>query len=288
MSGIEHVVKRDYIEGSVYALPHDQGEHARLLLQHNLILRTLNHKILYAPVELQDDDWVLDSGTGTGIWLEDLAKVTSTKPQYIGIDIGSNLFPPASTLPENIRFETHSVVNLPKEWTNKFTLVHQRHLIAALRRHEWESAVRELYRVVKPGGWVQMFELRIWTSGPALTKHRDILSKLSDDLGMMFSDIAIKLPDFLKQSGFVDIHEDTFGTPLGAWANRDGIDGKENLLSLFQAFKTPILRGGGYGVIRSEAEYDELLEEIEKEVDMTPGSTTLWTMFWARKPFVNE
>ncbi|XP_006458604.1 hypothetical protein AGABI2DRAFT_200355 [Agaricus bisporus var. bisporus H97] len=253
-------------------------------MQHNLFLRVLDHKILHAPVELRDDDWVLETATGTGIWLQDLAKVTSTKPQYIGVDIESNLFPQASTLPKNISFETQSVLDLPKEWTNKFTLVHQRLIISGLRRHEWEQDIKELYRVVKPGGWVQLFELRIWTSGPALAKHWDLLCKFADDVGLMFRDIATKLPDFLKQSGFVDIHEDTCDTPLGAWANRDGDDGKKNLMGLLQGLKTPILRGGGYGVVGSEAEYDELLEEIEKEVDMTPGSTALWTMFWARKP----
>ncbi|XP_006458606.1 hypothetical protein AGABI2DRAFT_176879 [Agaricus bisporus var. bisporus H97] len=288
MTGIEHVVKRYYIDGSVYALPHDQGEHSRLTKLHKLFLRILDHKILHAPVELQDDDWVLETATGTGIWIQDLAKVTSTKPQYIGIDIESNLFPQASTLPSNIRFETQSVLDLPKEWTNKFTLVHQRLLSSGLRRHEWEPAVKELYRVVKPGGWVQMFELRIWTSGSALAKHWDLFYKFGNDVGLMFRDISIKLPDFLKQSGFVDIHEDTCSTPFGAWANRDGVDGKENLLELLQGFKTPILRGGGYGVVGSEAEYDELLEEIKKEVDVTPGSKALWAMFWARKPSANE
>jgi hypothetical protein len=102
---------------------------------------------------------------------------------------------------------------------------------------------------------------------------------------MMHRDITIQLPDFLKQSGFFDIHENTRGTPLGAWANQDGIDGKKNLLGVVRWLKAPVLRGGGYGVIWSEVEYDELEEEISKEVDVTPGSTALWTMFWARKPF---
>ncbi|KAF7777839.1 hypothetical protein Agabi119p4_3911 [Agaricus bisporus var. burnettii] len=257
-------------------------------MQHELFLRILDQKIIHAPVELQDDDWVLETATGTGIWLQDMAKVTSTKPQYIGIDIESNFFPRASTLPVNIRFETQSVLDLPMKWTNKFTLVHQRLLISGLRRHEWEPAVRELYRVVKPGGWIQMFEMRIWTAGPALAKYWDLLCKFGDDAGLMFRDLAIKLPDFLKQSGFVDIHEDTFGTPLGAWANRDGVDGKDDILGILQGFKTPILRGGGYGVVGSEAEYDGLIEEIEKEVDVTYGSTALWTTFWARKPSANE
>ncbi|XP_006458605.1 hypothetical protein AGABI2DRAFT_176878 [Agaricus bisporus var. bisporus H97] len=287
MSGIEHKAKRDYIDGVVYALPHDTEESSRLLMQHNLFLRAFDNKVLHAPVELKDDDWVLEGATGTGIWLQDLAKETSTKPHYIGIDIESNFFPQASTLPSNITFEIQSVLDLPKDWTNKFTLVHQRLLIAGLRTQDWEQDIKELYRVVKPGGWVQLFELKIWTSGPALAKHWDLLCKFSHDVGIMYRDLTTKLPEFLKQSGFVDIHEDTRGTPLGTWANQDGIDAKDNLLGVLRGLKTPILKGGGYGVVESEVEYDELLKEIEKEMDATPGSTALWTMFWARKP-VNE
>jgi SAM-dependent methyltransferase len=220
-----------------------------------------------------------------GIWLSDLAKETSTKPQYLGTDIESNFFPNASTLPPNMRFETQSILDLPKEWTNKFTLIHQRLLIAGLRRHEWEQALREMHRVLKPGGWVQVFELEKWTSGPALAKHLDLIYRFSDDIGIMYRDITKQLPNFLKRSGFVDIHQDTRSTPLGIWANQYGVDGKENVLGVLRGLKTPILRGGGYGVVQSEDEYDELLEEISKEIDMTPGSTALWTMFWARKPF---
>jgi hypothetical protein len=38
----------------------------RLVLQHNTFLRAFDNKVLHAPVELKDDDWVLDTGTGTG------------------------------------------------------------------------------------------------------------------------------------------------------------------------------------------------------------------------------
>jgi 16S rRNA A1518/A1519 N6-dimethyltransferase RsmA/KsgA/DIM1 with predicted DNA glycosylase/AP lyase activity len=38
-----------------------------LELQHNIFLRAFDNKVLHAPVELKDDDWVLDTGTGTGM-----------------------------------------------------------------------------------------------------------------------------------------------------------------------------------------------------------------------------
>lgn len=181
-------------------------------------------------------------------------------------------------------FEKLSVTNLPVEWTGKFTVVHQRLLVAGLRRQEWEKAIQEMYRVLKPGGWVQLFELDTWASGSALAKHREMVYRLSDEQGTMWRDIAKQIPGFLKQSGFINLHYDSRKTPFGAWAGKDGIDGRENLLELMRGLKTPILKGGGYGIIKTEAEYDELVEEIRNEMDNIPGSGTVWTMFWAQKP----
>ncbi|EKM83130.1 hypothetical protein AGABI1DRAFT_53852 [Agaricus bisporus var. burnettii JB137-S8] len=288
MSDIRNTVTRtsNYTkaDGTVDILAHDTEERLRLELQHGIFLRAFDSKVLHAPVKLNDDDWILDVGTGTGIWLQDLGKEVSTKPQFLGVDINSSFFPQPSTLPKNISFETQSVLDLPEEWTDKFTLIHQRLLISSFRKHEWEQALREIYRTLKPGGWVQLFELRTWTSGPALAKQLDLFYRFSDDIGMMHRDITIRLPDFLKQSDFVNVHEDTRGSPLGAWANQDGIDGKNNLMGVLRFLRAPVLRGGGYGIIESEAEYDELVEEISKELDMTPGSEAVWTMFWAQKP----
>ncbi|KAF9455049.1 S-adenosyl-L-methionine-dependent methyltransferase [Macrolepiota fuliginosa MF-IS2] len=286
MTGIVHEEKRKYTntEGAAYHLPHDDEERWRLSLQSNLFLRTYDNKVLHAPVELKDEDWVLETGSGTGIWLEDLAKQTPTKPQYIGTDIVSLLFPEPATLPSNMKFEIQSVLRLPPDWTNKFTIVHQRLLIAGLRTHEWEQATKEMYRVLKPGGWVQLLELDIWTSGPALAKHRELLYRHSDRQGTMWRNIAKCMPDFLKQSGFVNLHQDVRKTPLGVWAGRDGIDARDNVLSLLRGLKTPILKGGGYGVVESESEYDGLVAEIQEEIDHTPGSEAVWSMFWAQKP----
>jgi hypothetical protein len=184
-----------------------------------------------------------------------------------------------------MRFETHSVTNLPAEWSNRFTVVHQRLLIAALRRHEWEKTIQEMYRVLKPGGWVQLFEMKIWTSGPALAKQLELMYRYSDARGTMWRDITQAIPVFLGRSGFINIHEDVRRTPLGVWAGQDGVDGNSNLLGIMEGIKSHILDGGGFGIVETESEYDELTEQVLKELDNTPGSGTDWSMFWAQKPY---
>lgn len=210
--------------------------------------------------------------------------MTPSKPQFIGTDIESKLFPVPSTLPSNIRFQVQSVLNLPPEWTEKFTVVHQRLLVAGLRAHEWPRAFGELYRVTKPGGWIQVLEPEAWTSGPALGKLTELLFRLAEDQGTMWRDIAQRIPTFLEQSGFINVRRNPRAIVCGAWAGQHGIDGKENMLGVIRGLKSPMLKGGGYGVVASEAEFDALVEQMEKEYDDIPGSQTIWTMFLAQKP----
>lgn len=177
-----------------------------------------------------------------------------------------------------------SVTKLPAEWTNKFTVVHQRLLIAALRELEWPQAISEIYRVLKPGGWVQLFELESGISGPAIAKHFEMIYRLSDIQGTMWRNITKRLPDFLKESGFINLHQDPRRTPVGAWAGKDGVVGKKNLLGALRGMKAPILKNGGLGLVSSEAEYDKLLEEVSEESEAIEGSGLTWVMFWAQKP----
>jgi hypothetical protein len=131
-----------------------------------------------------------------------------------------------------VKFDIQSVTALPREWANKFTLVHQRLLIAGLRRHEWETALGKIYGVLKPGGWVQLLEWRSWAAGPALAKLQDAIFAFSDDMDLMVTDIAVRLPEFLEKSGFVSIHEVSRSILLNASKGQDGVDMKTDAMDI--------------------------------------------------------
>lgn len=202
--------------------------------------------------------------------------------ELIGTDIKANLFPEPSTLPPNLQFQVQSVLNLSKEWTNKFDLVHQRLLIFGLRDAEWHQALGEIYRVLKPGGWFQLFEIDEWEeSGPELTAAKQVLSRLVElqDMGF-WPNGSVKWQKYVEEAGFADIRVTWHYTPIGKWAGQDGSYGKENRLGLMRGSKQALIKFG----LMDEKGFDQLYEQVDQEMDSHPGTRARYIMICARKP----
>jgi hypothetical protein len=202
------------------------------------------------------------------------------------VDIESRLFP--SSPPKNIQFRVESVTHLPAEWTAAFSLVHQRLLVAALQIREWPVALSEIYRVLRPGGWVQITKSIAWMEGenpdrPCMEKLITISRCLAKSRNI-YADCARDIPKMLSEAGFVGIQSESRALPLGKWAGETGVDNRVIIAGAFRGTKTPILQAGGYGYVSSEEEYDGLLEGLEREWDEIPGTHVKFVTFCAKKP----
>jgi hypothetical protein len=51
-----------------------------------------------------------------------------------------------------------------------------------------------------------------------------------------------------------------------------------------RGMKTPVLNAGGYGVVQTEKEFDDLLDAVEAEWEQTPDAYMEFFVFTARKP----
>ncbi|KAJ7775145.1 S-adenosyl-L-methionine-dependent methyltransferase [Mycena metata] len=274
--------------GSRYALPSDDQERQRLLLQHKTLRGIFGDKILFAPVSLGSEDKVLDVGTGSGTWILDLATSVDTSVSMVGVDIEPRLFP--TTPPENFDFRVESVTRLPADWSNTFSLVHQRLLILALQTQEWPLAMQEVYRVLRPGGWIQIDESTPWYDekcpGKPCMEKLTALYRCLARARNLYVDCTDDMTKMLAQAGFVDIQTKSGIQKMGKWAGDVGVANRVNHIGVLRGIKTPVLQAGGFGYVSSEAEYDALLEGLEKEWDEIPGTEKELIIFWARKPEV--
>ncbi|KLO08442.1 S-adenosyl-L-methionine-dependent methyltransferase [Schizopora paradoxa] len=228
--------------------------------------------------KLEEDGRVLDSGAGSGVWIQGLAKTVPNTVQVFGTDISSNNFP--ETLPANVHMSIASSTSLPQEWSNKFNFVHQRFLLIALRRKQWTEALSEIFRVLKPGGAVQVVESSpSMSKGPAMEEAYRLLKEFFDRVGL-FVDVAENVDKLLGAVGFEDVKVVTGQLPVGKKWGSSGEQGTRALKPGFHKMASPML---AMGLINSESEYLQMLDKMEAEWD-EHGVHFLPRLVTGRKP----
>ncbi|KXN86225.1 Demethylmenaquinone methyltransferase [Leucoagaricus sp. SymC.cos] len=271
-----------------YYLPSTPEERERLEIQHRMMLQILDHKYIKVPVDITTGTAILESGTGTGIWLMELSKTVTDGAELIGIDIVSKLFPARETLPPNVTFQTMSILDLPTEWTNRFTLVNQRFLIAGLRYSEWVTAINNMCRVLKPGGWLQLLEpTGLMDAGPTGNIFHLLLERIRQLQGIngVFPNCGDVLKRLAEEAGFEEVTVTYYEAPVGKWGGDVGIQQRDILVQVLTAMKGVVLKNNGFGVVSGQEEgYEQFIYDWVKEVDEERKPMQPYAMICARKP----
>ncbi|KAL4815063.1 hypothetical protein BDW67DRAFT_186113 [Aspergillus spinulosporus] len=156
-----------------YVLTRDILDNNRLNLQHYLWIELFQYHI--HPSVAIDNSSVLriaDVGTGTGIWLTDLARRLPCTAVMDGLDISLEAAPPAGCLPSNVAFYQYDIhSNAPDRLRGIYDIVHVRNFSLVLKNTQIEQAIRNLMQLLKPGGYLQWGEpdvssLRIEQTAP--------------------------------------------------------------------------------------------------------------------------
>jgi len=272
----------------VYVLSRSETENKRLDEQHRYLRDMFDDRLILddkLDFESAEDLRVLDAGTGSGVWLLDLARSTKPSATLIGTDIAAT-FSTIADVPPNVQFIQQSTLSLPASWTSTFDFVHQRLMIAAFTESMWRQAISEHYRVLKPGGHIQLVEavgrkdldpLNIWTSFvppfAAVAKKRGLLGNPNEHLEM-----------FLRDAGFVDICSVIRRGPVGGAAGERGERGMRIMEPVMKMFMDALMAEGGLGIYHSEADAVKAMDEIRKEWDERPGMYVEFRAVLGRKP----
>ena len=204
------------------------------------------------------------------------------------LDIEPGLFPredPAIVARGNVHFHVGSITALPTDWEHKFCLIHQRLLIAALRKEEWEKALAEMLRALVPGGWVQLEEIGTWKAGGETEGFTNLTDAMATAKELVF-DCALIIPGILRRTGFVEVSVEKIIIPLGSQGGQLAVDARTNWMGAFRGLKTPILKAGGFGYVHSEEEYDAKLGAVEREWEAMPEAHIEYFVFTAKKPLL--
>ncbi|KAI0378888.1 S-adenosyl-L-methionine-dependent methyltransferase [Hypomontagnella monticulosa] len=172
----------------IYAekLTRTAAEGRRLNGQFDLLTRNIGYLIHpRVATALPPSPRIADIGTGTGRFLQCVQESGAFPNATLdGYDISASMYP--QSLPENISLKVLDMKEpVPEELHGVYDLVHARLLVAAVLPTEWTAIVRNLTKLLKPGGWLQWEECdfissKFLRSGALESSPTDTVVALSD------------------------------------------------------------------------------------------------------------
>lgn len=214
-----------------YLLAHDVSEQNRLDFQHFFLKGILGANYL-AP--LASPATILDVGSGTGRWATEMAQ-EFPDARVTGIDIASTNL---STMALNAHFLQQDIFKGLPFPAASFDYVHARLLVAAIPVAAWPGLLREYLRVVRPGGWLELFEggTTFVNAGPLTRQYLQWWGRVSQQRGIDASYIE-HLPSLMAGFTMQNIQARTLHVPVGEWGGRVGVMLRTNICTGWGALK---------------------------------------------------
>ncbi|OJD18813.1 hypothetical protein AJ78_01220 [Emergomyces pasteurianus Ep9510] len=258
------------VENAIYFGPVDDDEIERLELQHRVLSKVFDNRLVFPPVHSLRR--VLDCGYGNGAWAVEVAEQYPAC-EVIGVDISPHMKP--DDTPENLWLQ---VDDLNRTFTfppNYFDLVHSRLVASGLHRQRWPRYIRDIKRTLRPGGWVQMAEmyLNVQSDNGTITNNH-ALRQWSSRYVRGIEDvkdprIAMNLGNLLTSAGFVNVETKLINVPLAPWSTDARLReiGNMNRPNVYRLLGSLALYPLMKRLHMSREEFEVLVAQARAEVD---------------------
>ncbi|KAG4440046.1 hypothetical protein IFR05_004496 [Cadophora sp. M221] len=233
---------------------------------------------------------ILDIGTGTGIWVIEMADDEFPNAQFHGTDL-SPIQP--DTVPENVHFFIDDASE--EDWAVEaasFDYIHTRVLLGSFE--SFRDIIRRSFYYTKPGGYMESQEIfpTPFCDDNTMPDNYPFLewSKYFDQAATTAKRpvrIAHKLKRWYEEAGFVDVQEKIIRMPMNPWprdkhAKALGKMSEANLLAGLGAFTMgPFSRMFGWNM----TEIEVYLVNVRRSIsDRNVHAYLKVYVVWGRKP----
>jgi len=197
-----------------YTFERSHLEAFRLNLQFYLWKDALKFNI-HPSIPAFNSSAIADVATGTAIWLIDVAR-SLPSAQLDGFDIAVTQAPHQKWLPSNIAIRHWNIFeDVPDDLIGKYDIVHVRLLVLVIDNADPRAVMRNLFKLLKPGGYLQWDELDIVNmtvkkASPSIQSPAlDQLCQMSRGEGRF--DWTLQLAMVMTEVGFEDAKLEHFG-----------------------------------------------------------------------------
>ncbi|KAK6078354.1 methyltransferase domain-containing protein [Seiridium cupressi] len=296
-----------YHEGK-YFLPNDAAEQDRLDLQHEIYRLLFDGWLALAPMS-SPPRYVLDVGTGTGLWAKEFAEQNPSS-YVIGSDLSA--IQPATSL-SNLAFTKDDAEDpwiFPVPASNarpsyegyqqqtaqfiSFDYVHLRLMFTCF--NDTRAVIKHAFDNLAPLGWLEFQDMgpEIEQANPdftgdALKRWGESCARGALNLGRDLT-VTRKYKKWLEEAGFVEVRETRFVLPVHQWME----DPKFKEIGRFnQRNMMDGVRGGGWMMLKAAGmtpnEIEDLTSQVRKELQTESNHSYCYVyVVYGQKPLAGE
>ncbi|EWY96740.1 hypothetical protein FOYG_05336 [Fusarium oxysporum NRRL 32931] len=231
---IEHYgrsYQRYSLTNGTYFAPIDEDEISRLEVMHGVLSRLFDGRLIFPPI--RSPRRILDCGCGPGDWAVEVA-TQYPDAEVLGIDVSPHMIP--ENPPDNMELQVDDLNGRFTFRSNHFDVVHSQMVAGGIHANRWRSYIRDIFRVLKPGGWCQMVEIYFNAQSDNGTLSRDhALSQWSRqylESQQPYKDprAPLQLASWMRSAGFTEVESRLLTLPMCGWSSvpRDYDIGRSN------------------------------------------------------------
>ncbi|CAO3621271.1 unnamed protein product [Cunninghamella blakesleeana] len=231
------------------------------------LLKSTRKANAWAPFNTSKGAVVVDVGTGTGIWAMEISNQYNNI-QVLGLD---KVLPnDQQNSPENLRFVQCDITEPWPMGDNAVDFIFQRNMSDSIPKDAWSNLLKEMFRVLKPGGYIELIEYDKWhhNPGPVQQAFDSFIQEQCTTKGIDYF-ITDTVTNLVNDSGFEELDQKTMDIPLGEWPSdpelkQYGFINQEAQKASLRNHKDIYLKQWGVSNSDFDLAVQEVLEEFEE------------------------